>query len=250
MPFSDYSQRMAQNQVDLVLRFDRVVTQRIGALDDAYLSRGRSLGLSRLLWEIEPAGSEVRLLRARLGLDSAITLPMYGRHRTYTPNLSKRGAIGIVDCWRSSRPSFGQRRAFHRRFPIRKRMRIRSSRSSNRPCRRRGQTVIDPYKKGLVALYESYLSLGKVLYAEGRYEDASGAFLKAARILPDQPALLESWGLDLIALGRYEEAEALLQRAKDLLRESGKDRNLSPTVGQIFESWSRSPNVCLRLKQS
>jgi len=48
---------MAQNQVDLVRRFNRVVTQRIGALDDAYLSRGCSLGLSRLLWEIEPAGS-------------------------------------------------------------------------------------------------------------------------------------------------------------------------------------------------
>jgi hypothetical protein len=57
-------------------RFNRVVTQRIGALDDAYLSRGRSPGLSCLLWEIKPAGSEVRLLRARLGLDSAITLPM------------------------------------------------------------------------------------------------------------------------------------------------------------------------------
>jgi DNA-binding MarR family transcriptional regulator/GNAT superfamily N-acetyltransferase len=70
MPFSDYSQRMKQNQIDLVRRFNRAVTQRIGALDDAYLSRGRSLGLSRLLWEIEPAGSEVRRLRARLGLDS------------------------------------------------------------------------------------------------------------------------------------------------------------------------------------
>jgi DNA-binding MarR family transcriptional regulator len=61
---------MKQNQIDLVRRFNRAVTQRIGALDDAYLSRGRSLGLSRLLWEIEPAGSEVRRLRARLGLDS------------------------------------------------------------------------------------------------------------------------------------------------------------------------------------
>ena len=69
MPFSDYSQRMEQNQIELVRRFNRAVTQRIGALDDAYLTRGRSLGLSRLLWEIEPAGSEVRLLRAR-GLDS------------------------------------------------------------------------------------------------------------------------------------------------------------------------------------
>jgi hypothetical protein len=40
---------MKQNQIDLVRRFNRAVTQRIGALDDAYLSRGRSLGLSRLL---------------------------------------------------------------------------------------------------------------------------------------------------------------------------------------------------------
>ena len=61
---------MKQDQIDLVRRFNRAVTQGIGALDDAYLSRGRSLGLSRLLWEIEPDGSEMRLLRARLGLDS------------------------------------------------------------------------------------------------------------------------------------------------------------------------------------
>ena len=61
---------MKQNQIDLVRRFNRAITQRIGALDDAYLSRGRSLGLSRLLWEIGPAECEVRLLRARLGLDS------------------------------------------------------------------------------------------------------------------------------------------------------------------------------------
>ena len=61
---------MKRNQIDLVRRFNRAITQRIGVLDDAYLSRGRSLGLSRLLWEIGPAGCEVRLLRARLGLDS------------------------------------------------------------------------------------------------------------------------------------------------------------------------------------
>src|SRR5690242_12724417 len=61
---------MKHNQIDLVRRFNRAITQRIGALDDAYLSRGRSLGLSRLLWEIGPAGCEVRGLRVRLGLDS------------------------------------------------------------------------------------------------------------------------------------------------------------------------------------
>jgi DNA-binding MarR family transcriptional regulator len=53
-----------------VRRFNRTVTQRIGALDDAFLSRGRPLGQARLLWEIGPDGSDVRRLRARLDLDS------------------------------------------------------------------------------------------------------------------------------------------------------------------------------------
>ena len=75
MPFSDYSQTMNQNQIDLVRRFNRAVTQRIGALDDAYLPRGRSLGLSRLLWEIGPAGSEVGLLRALDAADGAAARP-------------------------------------------------------------------------------------------------------------------------------------------------------------------------------
>jgi DNA-binding MarR family transcriptional regulator len=61
---------MRREQVDVVRRFNRTVTQRIGALDDEYLSRHRSLGLSRLLWEIAPTGTEVRTLRTRLGLDS------------------------------------------------------------------------------------------------------------------------------------------------------------------------------------
>ena len=47
-----------------------MVTQRVGALDEAYLSRDRPLGLARVLWEVGPDGSEVRALRARLGLDS------------------------------------------------------------------------------------------------------------------------------------------------------------------------------------
>jgi DNA-binding MarR family transcriptional regulator/GNAT superfamily N-acetyltransferase len=53
-----------------VRAFNRTVAQRIGALQDAYLARGRPLGASRVLWEIGDGGADVRALRARLGLDS------------------------------------------------------------------------------------------------------------------------------------------------------------------------------------
>jgi DNA-binding MarR family transcriptional regulator/ribosomal protein S18 acetylase RimI-like enzyme len=52
-----------------VREFNRVVTQRVGALRDAYLSRDRSLGQARVLWEIGD-GCDVRSLRARLDVDS------------------------------------------------------------------------------------------------------------------------------------------------------------------------------------
>jgi DNA-binding MarR family transcriptional regulator/GNAT superfamily N-acetyltransferase len=51
-------------------RFNRTVTQRVGALEDTFLALSRPLGQARLLWEIGPEGSEVRALRARLDLDS------------------------------------------------------------------------------------------------------------------------------------------------------------------------------------
>lgn len=52
-----------------VRQFTRLVTQRVGVLDDHYLARDRPLGEARLLWEID-AGADVRALRARLDLDS------------------------------------------------------------------------------------------------------------------------------------------------------------------------------------
>jgi DNA-binding MarR family transcriptional regulator/GNAT superfamily N-acetyltransferase len=61
---------MDVDMIGQVRRFNRTVTQRVGALSDAYLSRGRPLGQARLLWEIGPDGSDVRLLRSRLDLDS------------------------------------------------------------------------------------------------------------------------------------------------------------------------------------
>ena len=53
-----------------VRSFNRSVTQRIGALQDEYLARGRPLGASRVLWEIGDDGTDLRVLRARLDLDS------------------------------------------------------------------------------------------------------------------------------------------------------------------------------------
>src|SRR5690242_206908 len=53
-----------------VRSFNRSVTQRIGALNDEYLARGRPLGASRVLWEIGADGTDLRSLRARLDLDS------------------------------------------------------------------------------------------------------------------------------------------------------------------------------------
>ena len=50
--------------------FNRTVMTSIGALNEAFLGRARPLAESRVLWEIGPAGAEVRDLRNRLRLDS------------------------------------------------------------------------------------------------------------------------------------------------------------------------------------
>ena len=57
-------------QVAQIRRFNRTVTQRVGALNDRFLSRDRPLAISRLLWEIGMEGGEVVMLRSRLGVDS------------------------------------------------------------------------------------------------------------------------------------------------------------------------------------
>lgn len=58
------------NELQQVRRFHRLVVERIGALSDRFLGRDRPMGEARMLWEIGPQGTEVRELRARLGLDS------------------------------------------------------------------------------------------------------------------------------------------------------------------------------------
>src|SRR4051794_26302906 len=61
---------MPDAMVEQVRRFNRTVTERVGALNASFLARDRPLAEARVLWEIGPDGCEVRALRARLGLDS------------------------------------------------------------------------------------------------------------------------------------------------------------------------------------
>jgi DNA-binding MarR family transcriptional regulator/GNAT superfamily N-acetyltransferase len=61
---------MDTEQLASIRSFNRHLTQRIGALNDSFLGRGRPLGEARLLYEIGRAGAEVRTLRLRLDLDS------------------------------------------------------------------------------------------------------------------------------------------------------------------------------------
>ncbi len=61
---------MDAHHIQQVRRFNRLITQRTGALEDSYLRRGRPLGEARLLFEIGPDGTDIRTLRERLNLNS------------------------------------------------------------------------------------------------------------------------------------------------------------------------------------
>jgi DNA-binding MarR family transcriptional regulator/GNAT superfamily N-acetyltransferase len=65
---------LARADVAQVRAFNRAVAERIGALTDVFLGRGRPMAESRILWEIGQSPTiELRQLRARLGLDSGYT---------------------------------------------------------------------------------------------------------------------------------------------------------------------------------
>ena len=61
---------MHQAAISQVRRFNRIVTERVGALNDHFHARALSLGEARVLWEIGAEGRDVRSLRNQLELDS------------------------------------------------------------------------------------------------------------------------------------------------------------------------------------
>src|ERR1700727_2924497 len=66
---------MDEIHLQSVRRFNRLVTQRVGALEVDYLRRGRPLAEARLIFEISADGVDVLDLRSRLGLDSGYLSP-------------------------------------------------------------------------------------------------------------------------------------------------------------------------------
>ena len=61
---------MIADQIHRVRSFNRTVTQRVGALNNSFLDRGRPLSEARLIYEIGENGAELRQLREKLALDS------------------------------------------------------------------------------------------------------------------------------------------------------------------------------------
>jgi DNA-binding MarR family transcriptional regulator/GNAT superfamily N-acetyltransferase len=96
---------MDESQIQQVRSFNRAVTQRIGVLSDDYLSRGRPLGESRLLFEIGKSGADLRDLRARLSLDSGYLSRM----------LRSLEAQGLVDSQRAAEDGRVRRAALTRK---------------------------------------------------------------------------------------------------------------------------------------
>jgi DNA-binding MarR family transcriptional regulator/GNAT superfamily N-acetyltransferase len=74
---------------DVVRRFNRTYTQRIGALDESFLGLGLPLGLARLVFEVgSTTGVTARDLRDRLGLDS-------GHLARQLRSLEERGLVDV-----------------------------------------------------------------------------------------------------------------------------------------------------------
>jgi DNA-binding MarR family transcriptional regulator len=75
--------------IEVVRRFNRSYTQRIGVLEDSFLGMGMPLGPARLLFEIGTEPGTAQALRERLGLDS-------GYLSRLLRTLEKDGLIEVV----------------------------------------------------------------------------------------------------------------------------------------------------------
>ena len=80
---------MDESPLKSIRRFNRLMTQRVGALEVDYLRRGRPLAEARLIFEISADGVDVRALRSKLGLDSGYLSRLF-------QSLKKQGLIAVA----------------------------------------------------------------------------------------------------------------------------------------------------------
>jgi DNA-binding MarR family transcriptional regulator/GNAT superfamily N-acetyltransferase len=107
---------MDPGMVGQVRRFNRVVTQRIGALNDEFLARGRPLGQARVLWEIGPEGCDVRGLRSGLDLDSGyLSRLLRSLERDGLVTVERSGTDGRVRTARLTRRGLAERAVLDQR---------------------------------------------------------------------------------------------------------------------------------------
>ena len=63
---------MSLDPISRLRRFNRAVVREAGALDTSFMGRGRPLGAARVLHLVRPEGTDVAMIRAKLGLDSGL----------------------------------------------------------------------------------------------------------------------------------------------------------------------------------
>src|SRR3954447_8991789 len=102
--------------VTQVRRFNRTVTQRVGALSERFLARDLSLGEARVLWEIGTEGCEVRALRSRLQLDSGyVSRVLRALEAAGLAEVVPSPRDGRVRIARLTRRGLGERKTLNRR---------------------------------------------------------------------------------------------------------------------------------------
>jgi GNAT superfamily N-acetyltransferase/DNA-binding MarR family transcriptional regulator len=106
---------MDESQLQQIRRFNRLVTQRAGALEVDYLRRGRPLAEARLIFEIGADGLDVRTLRGKLKLDSGYLSRLLQSLKTQgLIALAKEGGDGRRRRARLTRKGSAERAAYER----------------------------------------------------------------------------------------------------------------------------------------
>ena len=210
---------MSADEIALVRRFNRLVTQRAGALNDHFLGRNRPLGESRLLYEIGADGADLRDLRRRLGLDAGYVTRL-------VQALEEEGLIRLTLGAADQRVRTARLTAAGQR----------EVREMNRRSDRAAAALLDPLSQAQrTRLVAAMAEVTRLLHLAG---------LQIERIAPTQPAARWCVGQYFDELDRRFEAG--FDPAASL---SAEDRDLIPPRGAfLLASIDGQPVACGAVK--